>query len=111
MKFMFLFYILPILSEETDQLSTFMKVNLVNKVQTLWHLLLETKHVSKKLLYKKWSARDLVSLELECVLWELALFWMGCFCSLHHKLCNSSTFDILKHFLGLSCRGYSCDQM
>ena len=36
---------------------------------------------------------------------------MGCFCSLCHKLCNSSTFEILKHFLGLSCRGYPCDQM
>ena len=29
------FFIKPILPEESDQLATFMKVNLVNKVQTL----------------------------------------------------------------------------
>ena len=69
---MFLFLILPILSEETDQLATFMKVNLVNKVQTLWHLLLETKHVRKKTFYKKWSTRDLVFLEPKHVLQELS---------------------------------------
>ena len=40
------FFIKPILPEESDQLATFMKVNLVNKVQTLWHRL-ETKLVQK----------------------------------------------------------------
>ena len=42
------------------------------KVQTLWHLLLETKCIRKKTLYKKWSAHDLVFLELDRVLWELS---------------------------------------
>ena len=42
------------------------------KVQTLWHLLLETKCIQKKTLYKKWRARDLVFLEPDRVLWELS---------------------------------------
>ena len=42
------------------------------KVQTLWHLLLETKRIQKKTLYKQWSARDLMFLEPEHVLRELS---------------------------------------
>ena len=42
------------------------------KVQTLWHLLLETKHIQKKTLYKQLSTHDLMFLEPEHVLRELS---------------------------------------
>ena len=42
------------------------------KVQTLWHLLLETKRIQKKTLYKQLSTHDLMFLEPEHVLRELS---------------------------------------